>query len=312
MPRKRPLPERERGICRRLREFRERLQWTRPQFGSRAGIDEEMLARYERELVPVRYCDAWTINWSFGLNAEWLATGDGMMSSNARIPLAEALGIPEKAKFSDAWSSKLSSGWRTISGSLAPGELGESIDRSFARIHGYQRRVAMERVLASLIEDVSDCATDEQFAAVFREAVSRATEMLEAVSQSSKEYFDRCLFLDAERAKHQMAEINLDSLGLPLFNSGVLPSQTDSPHWAVLLERIRNVTQRSGSKVALAAALGVTKSAVSQWLAGRAQPSAEKTLRMLNWVAAEEAKNKKRGPGAFHRPRTNGPNDRNT
>jgi len=310
VPRKRPLPDIERKICERFRDFRERLELTRPQLGRRAGIEEEMLARYERELVPVRYGDVWKMNWGFGLNPSWLAEDAGGVTSNARLPIPESIGVSQKASFSEVWTAILAKEWPKICGSLSPTELLNSIAQPLGRLVGYPRRVFMERILESLLADVADCLSDDEFNALFERALTEALSIVSACNQESESYQVRCLHLDAERAKYNIAEGALDTLGLSLLNPSVPSPRTESPLWDRLLERLRNVTSRSGSKVALANSMGVTKSAVSQWLAGRAQPSAENTLHMLAWVASEEAKNKS-GPGALQRPRTHGPNDQN-
>lgn len=55
------------------------------------------------------------------------------------------------------------------------------------------------------------------------------------------------------------------------------------------------MTLKSGSKGALAKWLKVPPPRVSEWLNGVYQPSAETTLRLLEWVTAQEAKQKTLG-----------------
>jgi transcriptional regulator with XRE-family HTH domain len=59
-----------------------------------------------------------------------------------------------------------------------------------------------------------------------------------------------------------------------------------------LIERLRHVTAERGRKTELAKRLGVSQQKVSDWLSGRVEPSGETTLRLLEWVTAEEAKTK--------------------
>jgi hypothetical protein len=59
-----------------------------------------------------------------------------------------------------------------------------------------------------------------------------------------------------------------------------------------LLERLRLATAKRGRKTELAAWLGVPRQSVNHWLSARKEPSGETTLRLLNWVTAEEAKTK--------------------
>ena len=71
-----------------------------------------------------------------------------------------------------------------------------------------------------------------------------------------------------------------------------------------LLARVRILTERRGAKVALAQFLGVPPSSVSEWLKPKPgwSPGGEVTLRLLEWVEAEEG-NQKVSPGrALTRP----------
>lgn len=59
---------------------------------------------------------------------------------------------------------------------------------------------------------------------------------------------------------------------------------------AALLKRVRKATEQRGKKSELANFLGVRSQVLSDWLSGRFTPGGEITLLMLEWVAAEEAK----------------------
>ena len=64
-----------------------------------------------------------------------------------------------------------------------------------------------------------------------------------------------------------------------------------------LLEAARRLTRPRGQKKALADALGVSPSRVSEWLAGDCMPDGDRTLRLLNWVERQEAQQTKRPAG---------------
>ncbi len=66
--------------------------------------------------------------------------------------------------------------------------------------------------------------------------------------------------------------------------------------WDDLQKRVKSATEREGAKAALAAYLGVGASAVSQLRGGGMKLDAEKTLRLLAWVNAEEARHKPAAP----------------
>ena len=80
--------------------------------------------------------------------------------------------------------------------------------------------------------------------------------------------------------------------------------KSESSLWKQLRGRLAAATSRPGEKSRLAKTLGVTRQAVSEWTRGMNAPSAETTLRLLQWVTAEEAqsKQKKRAGSAETRP----------
>lgn len=65
----------------------------------------------------------------------------------------------------------------------------------------------------------------------------------------------------------------------------------------VLLDRLAQATLPRGKKAALARFLKVPASRVSEWIHAAREPGGEITLRLLEWVTAEEAQRQK-SPGA--------------
>jgi hypothetical protein len=61
------------------------------------------------------------------------------------------------------------------------------------------------------------------------------------------------------------------------------------------MQRVKRATVPLGKKTELSRLLKVPLSQVSGWLSGVRNPSGETTLQLLEWVAAEEAKQKSPG-----------------
>jgi hypothetical protein len=59
--------------------------------------------------------------------------------------------------------------------------------------------------------------------------------------------------------------------------------------WDKVRRRLGQLTQKHGCKAALARYLGVTRSAVGEWLAGNNAPSSPTLLRLLIWIERAEA-----------------------
>jgi transcriptional regulator with XRE-family HTH domain len=61
-------------------------------------------------------------------------------------------------------------------------------------------------------------------------------------------------------------------------------------------------TDKHGERAALARELDVSRQTLNVWLSGDAMPSAEYTLRLLEWATAKEANLKKSAGSAETRP----------
>lgn len=74
------------------------------------------------------------------------------------------------------------------------------------------------------------------------------------------------------------------------------------PHLPILLERLKVATNQRGAKSELAKFLGIPLVRVSQWLSGDREPGGETTLRLLEWVSAEEVQQSKNPERVSPRP----------
>lgn len=91
-----------------------------------------------------------------------------------------------------------------------------------------------------------------------------------------------------------------ETLVLPK-HSGPLPSApvTETDLLPQLRRRLVQATTARGAKTALAEKLGVSQATVTEWLNGAIAPSAENTLRLLQWVSEAEAQPNKKAPAVF-------------
>lgn len=79
---------------------------------------------------------------------------------------------------------------------------------------------------------------------------------------------------------------------------------SDRSRWNQLRRRLCAATKNRGARSALARKFRVSTAAVAQWLSGQSAPTAETTLRLLEWVATAEAQqqHKKRAGRVEARP----------
>lgn len=84
--------------------------------------------------------------------------------------------------------------------------------------------------------------------------------------------------------------------------SGSVTNSAMQPIMGKLIKRLRRLTDERGRKTELASWLGVPRQSVHDWLSERVSPSGETTLRLLEWVAAEEAKFQTEAPASAAAP----------
>jgi len=70
-----------------------------------------------------------------------------------------------------------------------------------------------------------------------------------------------------------------------------------TPRLDKLMHRIQKLTKAFGAKANLAKEIGVIPQQLNDWLSGSTEPGGEVTLRLLEWAAEEEAKQKCAGRG---------------
>lgn len=76
------------------------------------------------------------------------------------------------------------------------------------------------------------------------------------------------------------------------------------PTWGELRAVLVSKTETAQAKTELARRLGVTLAAISQWRSGASAPTADKTLRILDWLREETEANQKEGtPSGEQHPR---------
>ena len=105
MPKKSGLvTPREKEIGRRVKRFREQINWPQPAFAIEMEISRDRLASIEYARTPLRYDVGYRLCFIFDVSHEWLATGAGEMRASTA---AADLPIPESqrrtALFSTVW-----------------------------------------------------------------------------------------------------------------------------------------------------------------------------------------------------------------
>lgn len=108
MPRKNPVPKREREIGQRLREARELAGFDRVTMAKRAGIDSNRLASYEFGRAATPYSVGDSICEAAGACQRWLATGKQPRDHYFEVHSGVRAAMPPRTPFSVAYDKVLS------------------------------------------------------------------------------------------------------------------------------------------------------------------------------------------------------------
>jgi transcriptional regulator with XRE-family HTH domain len=310
VPRRNPMTGREAAICGRVQEFRRFTDLSRTAFAKRAGIDTSALVRYELHRAALKYADASRLNRAFYMSPEWLATGTGSpMSCVPFDDTAFAERTPFRALFTAIYDrfvlpelKKQQAALESLEKLRAnpPESLrAEMLDysaklqaRAETMREGIILREARCRKLEARVAAMrKDLQTRELYCAKIEAGISGIRRTFG--SGSDQAYWTKVQALAAAMAMAKQSavvekrKLTVDTLPA----SGIMTSMTsETGHWEALVKRVRALTAAPGQKARLARELNTTRQAVNKWLSGTGAPSAEITLRLLNWVNQQEQK----------------------
>lgn len=260
------MNERERGICSRFKELRERFGGSQWLFAALLHLTHNRLASLEYRRTPLRADTAIRLARLTGCNLFWLAEGDGQifggMPSGADIQK-----IPPRSLFSEAWENCLKSGLHPGAKQFDDGGVSDDI------VGGASAASYCEEE----IQGVLKCLPPR----LHWNFYSALSGMCRKFIQSNQ-----AKIVDSGAAKatcvQNIARNGLTSISLKGKNS---PMKSEV---AKLIARLKHQTRKAGAKSELARFLDVAPARVSEWLSGDKEPGGEYTLRLLYWVEQQE------------------------
>lgn len=261
---RRLISDREKLIGARLRAFRETLQIPRTKFALSIHIGSERLAAYEAGRSRLPYVVFKSIANRYNLSPLWLAEEKGGPQFKNLANDADFIGyISRTALFSEVYDCHMADAVR---------DKFEASARYFEE--GAQKFIDLLGKLKNIPKGYEQ----------------RVSKLLK------KHGFDRALIkamrnLKKETHLREVLETKLLSIheSKPTVDNStrsdiVNPVSAKIRTWKTLREQLATATSERGVKVQLATDLGVSRQAVNNWLNGSGAPSADLTLRLLQWV----------------------------
>jgi transcriptional regulator with XRE-family HTH domain len=277
----------EKPIAERLREFRASLFFSQAAFADRIGCLRSALECYEESRAPLTWGVFLAIHDAFGLDAHWLATGEGMPTGFGRSPELPEF-IPADTLFSTAFArhrvalssspaacepTRIKDDIETLLNNLSTLAATDEETRSLALEDPLVVKHAgdLYKLLGGWLVRVSELVAERARAGNGFAAPQRIISSVETHSGSS-DNFER-----SNGKSHRFDRSDgLDENGIP----------TDLD---TLLSEVREKASAPGAKAALAKILGVPQQRLSQWLGNNGKPSGKQTLALLRWVARRGA-----------------------
>jgi transcriptional regulator with XRE-family HTH domain len=248
----------ESSTCARLALVRRQLHLSQDNLAAAVGITRDQLANIETGRTVLNFEIGWKICRHLNVDPLYLASGTGAVMPFHYIDLEER-NVPGSDSFRMVCATQLREELefsRALSRALSGNK------QLFAEFQADALAPAYERAISGIVK------------AFLAEAPPEIRQLaLEHIARALRE------FLDVHAKRKLLTYITVTGNFVPVKST-----------MASLLDRLNKATSQRGMKSKLAKVMGVPLANVSQWLSGAREPGGETTLRLLEWVQAEEAK----------------------
>jgi hypothetical protein len=263
-------------------------------------MDTELLRSYESARSQLNYSAAFKVIMAFGINPEWLATGNGHWWLSVPIPSPKELGVGARTPYSKIYEKHLS---KTVAETTKEWESRPPPEPIPLRINAAdpRERLMAEAKMVNWLKRFILCLPDSNLEAFLNFLYLKGTRLARSYPIDSKTEFEkRIQAMDRVRAQMEAYKKIPDDEqhGAPKYNltdtASYIKVAEVKPQLPSLLERLNLATMETGKMSALAVFLAVqTKrkvplASVSRWLSGKREPGGEITLLMQHWVEQQE------------------------
>ena len=289
MPRKsskdkfRNLPASEREIAQRIATTRKHAGLIQEVLAELIGISRHQLASIETGRVTLLMDTALKISSLLKLNLKWLADGAGDRFRYLEIPEELKRDACKYADFYAGYNGVLKDffddDFESRLLSIIPSDLPstpEAISKFLSNPANVEE--GKERLISNLKQIFQDSfqTMPKDLQADFAIEIGRFIHKFKADHRSEIKTYLAELKLEETKRIHLLSYSE---------NRNSLSVKTEMEK---LLSRVRRLVSGKGMKAKLAAEIDVLPPRLSEWLAGKYQPSGEVTLRLLHWVEQQE------------------------
>jgi len=258
------LTSREKEICGRVRELRNRAALSQQEFSNLLGLSRAQVAALEMPWSTLRYAVADRLCQKFNICQRWLATGADPLKGYVEIAAEIAVEIGPRELFSIAYDQRIQ---RTIDAKIKDDEI---LSRALAVSPSIAEKIREDR-LYNLAQVWFSRIPPHLYQDYFGTLMAASSDFYHAHKK------DIPLEL-------QSPEIHKIPLIEPSLKHRTDAAMKDVPTLKGLLVELKRFAKIRGNKAKIARKFGVSEASVSEWLRGKKEPSGEITLRLLRWV----------------------------
>ncbi|MGC9942050.1 MAG: helix-turn-helix transcriptional regulator [Verrucomicrobiota bacterium] len=288
------MNEREREIGARLKSFREGIKYSQASFADIIGLTRDQLAGVEYGRTPLKYAIACKIRFAFGLSLDWLCGGDMSpddLSEDGKLPHPDSARIGRRALLTEVVEELEH---RSGNEPRLAVKRQRRVDPAELN-HRWFMVLALRNQLEDWFARVPDGYTRD-----FGDQLGRfAADYLKSIPPDPPELIQARL--DGLLWEKMRAEAARKIFNWPVWPGDdknrraannkaktLTMEKTPVPALPHLIKRLNQATQARGSKIQLAAWLGVHRQMVTDWLSGKQKPGGEITLQLLQWVERKQ------------------------
>jgi plasmid maintenance system antidote protein VapI len=263
-----PMNDEERAVADRVRRVRYHVQLSVREFSERLGVTNHRMAAIDYQRTPLSFVIAEKLEQVFDVNLMWLAEGKGPMTPKlyGRLDIS---GVPRSAVFLEVYRAKIKADIEATT------------------------EIAMRALYAHVVNRPSKdfmgpSAPIDQIATGILQVLRAELGKLPVYGQT--QLLTELLYLIRHYRKGWQSSAAEKQLTETSENRKSEDEMKPAPTLRQLLGEVRRLTKATGMKTQLAKALGVPQARVSEWLAGKYEPSGDTALRLFNWVNSSKRK----------------------
>lgn len=271
------MSDNDRVIAKRVRRVRFANELTQSAFARALDVSHDRIASIEYERTPLAVDLADKISGRFDVSLIWLAKGEGRIGPCVGLITQIIPDFDGSEILSKCFNSELEKLLRTNC-EQGLSRLIQAVDR-WPEVPLEKQTKFAELLISQLFLELEKAFSEL--------SITGKESLYHAVNSALQGHLDDWDENQTNKKTGIAPEFGLTDISM-LGNVDSVKAQLPA-----LIKRLNEATKERGTKTALAKFMDVSLPKISQWLSGTHAPGGENTLKLIQWVEAQERKTKK-------------------